>query len=152
SAMSYEGIRITEELSESSQRAVGIPPHRHDTLGELVKDMARRGDPRGEEPPPGQPPPPPGQGSGGNLHPNTLGDALALPFVLGDKKFEVRSESPLGGEVRATVTKDGVDVSPPDAVISVGATRVGAGPVQATACPYINAFPSRADYERWAAA
>ena len=48
--MSYDEIRITEELSESAQRAVGITPQRHATLGELVKDMARRAGLRGEDP------------------------------------------------------------------------------------------------------
>ncbi|MDP8928618.1 MAG: hypothetical protein M3O70_08620 [Actinomycetota bacterium] len=40
--MSYEKIRITDELSESVQRAVGISPRRHETLGELVKNIAAR--------------------------------------------------------------------------------------------------------------
>ncbi len=150
--MSYEGIRITEELSESAQRAVGIPPRRHETLGELVKDMARRADLRSEDPVSEQPTRHEVKVNGETLHTHCFGDALVLPFVLRDEKFEVRSESPIGGEVRATVTKGGVDASPPDAVVSFGATRVGDGPVQATACPYINAFPSREDYERWAEA
>jgi hypothetical protein len=34
--MSYEEIRVLEALSESVQRAVGITPRRHETLGELV--------------------------------------------------------------------------------------------------------------------
>ena len=38
--MSYEEIRIPQELSESVQRAVGVAPRRHETLGELVKDVA----------------------------------------------------------------------------------------------------------------
>jgi hypothetical protein len=39
--MSYEEIRIAQELSESVQRAVGMHPRRHETLGELVKDVKR---------------------------------------------------------------------------------------------------------------
>lgn len=150
--MSYEGTQVTEELSESLQRAVGISPRRHETLGELIKDMARRADLRGEDPVSGQPTRHEVTVDGEIFHTNCFGDALALPFVLRDATFEVRSESPVGGEVVATVTKDGVDASPPDAVMSFGATRVGAGPVQATACPYINAFPTREDYARWATA
>jgi hypothetical protein len=38
--MSYEEIRIPQELSESVQQTVGIAPRRHGTLGELVKDVA----------------------------------------------------------------------------------------------------------------
>jgi len=38
--MSYEEIRISQELSKSVQRAVGMHPRRHETLGELVKDVA----------------------------------------------------------------------------------------------------------------
>jgi hypothetical protein len=41
SQMSYEEIRIAQELSESVQRAVGMHPRRHETLGELVKDVKR---------------------------------------------------------------------------------------------------------------
>jgi len=37
--MSYDEIRIAQELSESVQRAVGMHPRRHETLGELVKDV-----------------------------------------------------------------------------------------------------------------
>jgi hypothetical protein len=139
-------------LSESLQQAVAIAPQRHETLGELVKDMARRAALRNEDPVSEQPTRHEAKVNGEILHTNCFGDALVLPFVLRDKKFEVRSESPIGGDVRATVTKDGVEVSPPNAVMSFGATRVGDGPVQAMACPYINAFPSREDYKRWAEA
>ena len=34
--MSYEGIRITAELSGRVREAVGLRPRRHETLGELV--------------------------------------------------------------------------------------------------------------------
>ncbi len=38
--MGYEQIRVGDELSESVQRAVRIIPRRHETLGELVRDIA----------------------------------------------------------------------------------------------------------------
>jgi hypothetical protein len=38
--MSYEGIRITDQLDIAVQRAVRITPWRHETLGELVRDIA----------------------------------------------------------------------------------------------------------------
>ncbi len=150
--MSHEEIPITEELNESGQRAVGIAPQRHETLGELVKDMARRAALRNANPVSERPTRHEVKVNGEAFHTYCFGDALVLPFVLRDETFEVRSESPLSGEVTATVTKDGVEASPQDAVVSFGAARVGDGPVQVMACPYINAFRSRADYERWATA
>jgi hypothetical protein len=36
--MSYDEIRIAQELSESVQRAVGMHPRRHETLGERRLD------------------------------------------------------------------------------------------------------------------
>ena len=150
--MSYEAIRVAQDLSASVQRAVGIDPQRHETLGELVKDMARRAALRSEDPVSERPTRHAVEVNGRTFHTNCFGDALALPFVLDDATYDVRSESPTGGVVRATVTKDGVEAAPRDAVMSFGATRVGTGPVQATACPYINAFPSREDYARWAQA
>src|SRR5919202_749747 len=113
--MSYEEIRITDQLSESLQRAVGIAPRRHGTLGALVADMARRADLRGEDPVSVQPTRHVVTVDGEVLYTNCFGDALGLPFVLRDATFEVRSEAPTGGEVRATVTKDGVEASPPGA-------------------------------------
>jgi len=54
---------------------------------------------------------------------------------------------------------DGVDVTPPDAVMSFGVTTESDVPADETpsapdvygaVCPYVKAFYTREDYERWA--
>ena len=152
--MSYEEIRIAQELSESVQRAVGMHPRRHETLGELVKDVTvQRGVRRPENLISDQPTRHEVRVDGEILHTYCIMDALMLPFVVQGERFEVRSESPIsvGGEVTALVTKNSVEGTPADAVVSFGASRVGAGPVQARLCPYLNAFPSPRKYEIWKA-
>ena len=76
------------------------------------------------------------------LHTFYFVDALMLPFVLGGGAVEVRSDSLTGGEVATLVTDEGVEGLPPG---------TEEGSTCETLCPYLNAFPSRADYERWAA-
>ena len=150
--MGYEQILVTEDLSRSVQRASGVSLRRHETLGELVKIMAAQRaicspeDLISEEPTRHEV-----RVDGRVMHTYCFVDALMLPFLLRGGAVEVRSDSPTGSEVTALVTDAGVESSPPGAVVSFGAARFGDGPTHATLCPYLNAFPSRADYQLWVA-
>ncbi len=149
--MGYEDIRVTGELNGSVQRAVGMSPRRHETLWELVKDIAvERWVPRLKNLLSAEPTRHEVRVDGRILHTFCFVDALMLPFVLRGGAVEVRSASPTGGEVAAVVTEEGVEGSPRGAVVSFGAARSEEGTICETLCPYLNVFASRADYDRWA--
>ncbi len=149
--MGYEQILVTDELSRSVQRAIGVPLRRHETLGELVRSIAtQRGICRPEDLISQEPTRHEVTVDGRVMYTFCFVDALMLPFMLQEGTVEVRSASPTGGEVTALATKEGVQGFPPGAVVSFGAAQAEEGMICETLCPYLNAFPLRADYERWA--
>jgi alkylmercury lyase len=146
----YEDVRVTAELDGRVQRAAGVSPQHHETLGELVKCIAEeRWVQRPENLLSEEPTRHDIWLDGRVLHTFCFVDALMLPFVLGGRAVDVRSESPVGGEVAAVVTEEGVEGFPGGAVVSFGAARAGEGTICETLCPYLNAFHSLADYDRW---
>jgi hypothetical protein len=78
-------------------------------------------------------------------------DALMLPILTGET-LVVRSQAPTGETISLLARPDEVEATAPGAVVSYGLARAGNGNVHCTVCPYINVFPSREAYERWAAA
>lgn len=84
------------------------------------------------------------------VHTHCVLDALILPLLFG-QRAEVRSETPNGGAVEITIGPEGMACEAREAVVSLGASRTGRGEVFEVLCPYINVFPSTADYERWVA-
>lgn len=99
---------------------------------------------------------------GETRHVHCVLDALLVPFVIDDgEPVEVRSRTPGSGDpIDIQVSRTAVSFSPETAVISFGIASefdgsLGDGVDPATAyelfCPFVNAFPSREHYERWAA-
>ncbi|WP_276271257.1 organomercurial lyase [Haloarcula litorea] len=85
-------------------------------------------------------------------------DPLVVPF-LRDEAGTVRSTTPVRGEtVETRVDGDGVSVSHPDAVVSLGLsdhvdadTEPTLATVYRQVCGYVHVFADEAEYETWAA-
>jgi alkylmercury lyase-like protein len=79
-------------------------------------------------------------------------DAFILPVLRG-QSVEIDSSDPETGEqVRVRVAPQGLDEDSAvlvEATVSFGVTREGAGLVYTEACPFINIFASRTNYENW---
>jgi alkylmercury lyase len=90
------------------------------------------------------------EGSDEVTHTHCVLDALILP-LLADTTAHIRSTDPLGGVVSIAAGPGEVSSDATDAVISFGAANGDGHDVYEAVCPYINAFATRSDYERWAA-
>jgi alkylmercury lyase len=98
--VSYEQIRVADELCRSVQRASGMPLRQHDTLGELVRTMtAQRGICGSEDLISEEPTCHEVRVGDQSLYTYCFMDALMLPFVLRDQPVEMRSAYQDGGEV-----------------------------------------------------
>jgi len=85
-------------------------------------------------------------------------DGIALAHLV-DEPVEVRTETPTNEPIEMRMSpRSDVDVTPSDAVMSFGVATdsdVPAGDVPTAqevygaVCPYVKAFRSRSDYERW---
>lgn len=79
-------------------------------------------------------------------------DTLLLASLEG-AGASVRSVSPLtAAVVKLEIGRHGVTAEPPSAVMSFGLRKDEGETVFETLCPYVNAFPSEAEYQRWAEA
>lgn len=86
-------------------------------------------------------------------------DGIALAHLV-DEPVEIRTETPMGEPIEIQVSPEGdLDVTPSGAVMSFGVTTDGdvtAGgtttpqDVYGAICPYVQAFSTREEYERWA--
>lgn len=100
-----------------------------------------------------------GEIDGERYHFTCFFDAVVLASFT-DDRVAIRTESPSGTEIEATITEDGdLTVEPPETLVSFGVvTTPEALPdgeptpedVYACVCPVVKAFPSPQAYDRWA--
>lgn len=97
---------------------------------------------------------------GDSQHFHCVLDTILVPFLVpSESPVDVRSRSPVSDTVvELTVTHDAVEVTPTDAVMSFGladglevrdAVDIDPALAYEWICPYINAFPSRTEYDQW---
>jgi hypothetical protein len=87
-------------------------------------------------------------------------DGIALAHLV-DEPVEIRTETPTNDVIEMQASPETeINVTPSDAVMSFGVATdrevpAGDGPtaqdVYGAVCPYVKAFHTREDYERWAA-
>jgi hypothetical protein len=80
-------------------------------------------------------------------------DAFMLPVLRGAPAEIESPDAETGNKIRVHVTPRSAvenNAALSEAVISFGVAREGDGSVYSVACPFINLFASRINYDRWA--
>lgn len=148
--MSLETIPLPHDLAARLAEIGGHPGQAPRTVADLADAMRQLPTPGRDDLVTTEPTAHRVEAAGRVEHVHCAMDALMLPLLDGSAGEVVSHDPTTSDELRLTVDPGGLrSSSHPDAVVSLGIARTGAGPMQQIGCPFINLFTSRAAYDGW---